>query len=179
MFGMGMPEILLILAIALIVIGPKKLPDLAKSLGRAMNEFKHAANEFKDSMELENDVREVKKTFDDVEAELKKKKAVEVTPKESKLDGSGAPATQDGLSVKPVETAPEEESPMPAVDRDEINSPADAPPDRDDEADEMHAATDIPAELIEEEEEKTEGPAPGETTAEKINREKPQETDKT
>ena len=36
MFGIGMPELLLLLAIALIVIGPKKLPELAKSLGRAM-----------------------------------------------------------------------------------------------------------------------------------------------
>ena len=39
MFGIGMPEMILILAVALIVIGPKKLPDLAKSLGRAIGEF--------------------------------------------------------------------------------------------------------------------------------------------
>ena len=47
MFGIGMPEMLLILAIALIVIGPKKLPDLAKSLGRAFAEFKRATSCFK------------------------------------------------------------------------------------------------------------------------------------
>lgn len=50
MFGMGMPEILLILAIALIVIGPKKLPDIAKTLGKAMGEFKRATNELKQSI---------------------------------------------------------------------------------------------------------------------------------
>lgn len=50
MFGMGMTEILLILAIALIFIGPKKLPDIAKSLGRAMGEFKKAANELKQTI---------------------------------------------------------------------------------------------------------------------------------
>ena len=76
MFGMGMPEILLILAIGLIVIGPKKLPELAKSLGRTMNEFKRATNEFKDTLELDTDV---KKTFDDIDAELKK--PIDITPK--------------------------------------------------------------------------------------------------
>ncbi|QTA80720.1 Sec-independent protein translocase protein [Desulfonema limicola] len=78
MFGMGMPEVLLILAIGLIVIGPKKLPELAKSLGRAMNEFKRATNEFKDTLELDPDV---KKTFEDIDAELKK--PIEIKPEKT------------------------------------------------------------------------------------------------
>lgn len=60
MFGLGMPEILLILAIALIVIGPQKLPDLAKTLGRAMGEFKKAAQEFKRSIDVETTVKDIK-----------------------------------------------------------------------------------------------------------------------
>jgi len=66
MFGMGMGEILLILAIALIVIGPKKLPDLAKSLGRAMREFKSATNEFKDSLDIDSGLSEIKDSFKDI-----------------------------------------------------------------------------------------------------------------
>ena len=53
MFGMGMPEILLILAIALMVIGPKKLPDMAKALGCAMGEFKRATNDIKESINID------------------------------------------------------------------------------------------------------------------------------
>ncbi len=56
MFGMGMPEILLILAIALIVIGPKKLPDIAKALGRAMGEFKKATNDLKSSINIDDPI---------------------------------------------------------------------------------------------------------------------------
>jgi Tat protein translocase TatB subunit len=59
MFGLGMPEILMILAIALIVIGPKKLPDLAKTLGRAMGEFKRSAQDFKQSLDVETTVKDV------------------------------------------------------------------------------------------------------------------------
>ena len=66
MFGIGMPEMLVILALALIVIGPKKLPDLAKSLGRAMREFKKATNEFKETIQLESELSEVKETFNDI-----------------------------------------------------------------------------------------------------------------
>ena len=48
MFGIGMPELLLILALALIVLGPKKLPELAKALGKGLAEFRRATEEIKD-----------------------------------------------------------------------------------------------------------------------------------
>jgi Tat protein translocase TatB subunit len=53
MFGIGMSEMILIAALALIVIGPKKLPGLARSLGRGFAEFKRATNELKSTFEME------------------------------------------------------------------------------------------------------------------------------
>ena len=53
MFGIGFPELLLILAIALIVLGPKRLPDLARALGRGFSEFKRATEELKQTFEEE------------------------------------------------------------------------------------------------------------------------------
>ncbi len=77
MFGIGMPEMLMILAIALIVIGPKKLPELAKSLGRAMREFKRATSEFKETLAVDDDLTDVKKAFDDINPDIKD--AVDIT----------------------------------------------------------------------------------------------------
>ena len=71
MFGIGMPEMILILAVALIVIGPKKLPDLAKSLGRAMGEFKKATSDLKESMEADTGLSEVKETLNDINSDIK------------------------------------------------------------------------------------------------------------
>ena len=71
MFGIGMPEMLLILAVALIVIGPKKLPDLAKSLGKALGEFKKATSELKDSLQVDDELKEVKTTFDELNRDFK------------------------------------------------------------------------------------------------------------
>ncbi len=60
MFNIGTNELLLILAIILLIFGPKKLPDLAKSLGKAINEFKKASSGITD--EVEEVKKEVKET---------------------------------------------------------------------------------------------------------------------
>ena len=54
MFGsLGMPELIVIFVIALIVFGPRKLPELGRSLGRGIAEFKKATNEFQNTLEQE------------------------------------------------------------------------------------------------------------------------------
>ena len=90
MFGIGMPEMILILAIALIVIGPKKLPDLAKSLGRAMREFKKATNEFKETIQLDSDLSDVKKAFNDINEDVKEAVDLKVEPAEKTQDASSS-----------------------------------------------------------------------------------------
>jgi TatA/E family protein of Tat protein translocase len=87
MFGIGMPEMILILAIALIVIGPKKLPDLAKSLGRAMREFKKATNDFKETIQLDSEMADVKKAFNDINDDVKE--AVDLKPDQKDKSGGG------------------------------------------------------------------------------------------
>lgn len=57
MFGLGMSEIILILALALIIIGPKKLPEVAKALGKGYAEFKKALTDFKESINIDEELK--------------------------------------------------------------------------------------------------------------------------
>ena len=56
--SIGVPELIVILVIALIVFGPRKLPELGRSLGRSLNEFKRASNELKNTLDEEIRVEE-------------------------------------------------------------------------------------------------------------------------
>jgi len=61
MFGsIGMPELIIILVIALIIFGPRKLPELGRSLGRSINEFKKASNELRSTLEEEIRIEETR-----------------------------------------------------------------------------------------------------------------------
>jgi TatA/E family protein of Tat protein translocase len=61
MFGnIGMPELIVIFTIALLIFGPRKLPELGRSLGRSLSEFKKASNELRSTLEEEIRIEEQK-----------------------------------------------------------------------------------------------------------------------
>ena len=88
MFGsIGMPELLIIFVIALIIFGPRKLPELGRSLGKSLGEFKRASNELRSTLEDEIRLEEQR------DAQAAKTKAEPATPRPT------AVSTEDSNSV--------------------------------------------------------------------------------
>lgn len=102
MFGIGLPEFILILALALIVVGPEKLPDLAKTFAKQLLELKKTANALKDS--LQEELKDTERAA----AENKQLAAGKVAALPGgKKDGEGE--RTDGHPVIDVEACPAED----------------------------------------------------------------------
>ena len=74
---LGFPELILIFVVALLVFGPKKLPELGKSLGKGLREFKRATEDLKSNWEdqikdAESSIKEVKDTVAETASDVKK-----------------------------------------------------------------------------------------------------------
>ncbi len=73
MFGIGFNEILIILLIALIVIGPKKLPEIAKALGKGYREFRKSFEEFEKDLTIEEENEKDEEKYNEIKVVGKKK----------------------------------------------------------------------------------------------------------
>lgn len=74
MFGIGLPEMIVIFAVALIVVGPDKLPELARSLAKGLMEMKKTVNQLKENLSEEDDtLNEVQRELKQTAADLKER----------------------------------------------------------------------------------------------------------
>ncbi len=119
MFGIGLPELILILALALIVVGPDKLPDLARSVAKGILDLKKTANTLKESLTEEGN------PLDDIKPELEK--AAKALTDDVLGDSSDEWSGGDRKKIyDPRSTGEEEVSTIIDVEADnEVETPAD------------------------------------------------------
>jgi len=107
-FGISTTEFLVILAVALIIVGPSKLPEMAKTLGRILGELKKATRDIKDSFEADENLSEVKRTFDQAVAEGMSAVQDKGVLKAEEASPGGAADSPDGQTGEVLTEAPAE-----------------------------------------------------------------------
>ncbi|MGE4423421.1 MAG: Sec-independent protein translocase protein TatB [Pseudodesulfovibrio sp.] len=118
MFGIGGPELLIICVVALIVIGPQKLPELLRSLGKGVAEFKRVGNEVKSTLDDEVNKAEAAARKKEVDAELARRKAekakqeaaAEAPETEAVTVEAESPAAEPEAQAAEAQAAPETEA---------------------------------------------------------------------
>ena len=95
MGSLGMQEIVIIFIIALIIFGPKKLPELGKTIGKGLSEFKKASNELKQTWEDEVRLEKEKEAMNEIIEDVKKDATVLTTesPEKNSTDSVGSKET--------------------------------------------------------------------------------------
>ena len=103
MFGsIGMPELILIFVVALLVFGPKKLPELGKSLGRGLAEFKKASDDLKKT--IEDEIEQGKKEAADVKEQVGevRRSLQPVPPPPAAAPEASVPRAESGAPIRPA-----------------------------------------------------------------------------
>ena len=122
MFGMGMTELIIIMVIALVVIGPSKLPELAKALGKGLAEFRKATQEIKDSLDLDEDIREIKDDIVDSISGIDKVIDVEETDKSEDIETSES-EDKESVSSEDIEADEAEDKGTPTSEKEDSATP--------------------------------------------------------
>lgn len=100
MFGIGLPELIIILVVALLVVGPAKLPELAKTLGRSFSQFKRMADDLKTTLDEEITIDEGEKDTTG-SREKDEKQAEEGTGRDRENGVTSSPYPDTTGQVKP------------------------------------------------------------------------------